>query len=188
MFSYIVFISVADSGQRSTIPLHSVHKNGRLSGCKRLRPSTIFRIRHCFIIITARIRRMREGNIFSLFTLVGRGVPCPRSGWGGGNPRSEWGGTQSQVWMGWGQYPIPGPDGGYPILLTGEYPHPRSGQVYCIQDWMGYPLPHPHPPPPSEDRSALLHGGRYASCVHAGGLSCSKQFLPFGYLKWNTES
>ena len=45
-------------------------------------------------IITARIRRMMtEGNIFSLSTLVGGGVPHLRSGWG---------------------YPIPGRDGGYP--------------------------------------------------------------------------
>ena len=28
------------------------------------------------------------------------------------------------------------------------------------------------PPPPD-----LLHGGRYASCVHAGGLSCFKHMV-----------
>ena len=50
----------------------------------------------------------------------------------------------------------------------GGYPHPGQG---------GYPpakvgTPHHqgrYPPPPTKD---LLHGGRYASCVHAGGLSC----------------
>ena len=51
---------------------------------------------------TARIRRMREGNSFSLSTLVGGGVPHPRSGWGGG--------------------PVKDQDGGYP-------PHPRLDGV-----------------------------------------------------------
>ena len=76
-------------------------------------------------VITARIRRMGEDNIFSLFTLAGRG------------------GTPSQVWvvgegypipgLGWG-VPWPGLDGGYPIPGVGGtrpgldggggYPHP----------------------------------------------------------------
>ena len=30
--------------------------------------------------------------------------------------------------------------------------------------------------PPSQAKD-LLHGGRYASCVHAGGLSCIHKFL-----------
>ena len=108
-------------------------------------------------IVTARIRRMTEGNIFSLSTLVGGwgGLPHLRSGWGGG-------GTQSQVQTGgphlrsglgggvshhrsrWGRLPHPrsergvphSADGGYPIQDqdggTLEYPLP-------IQDWMGYP-------------------------------------------------
>ena len=108
-------------------------------------------------IITACIRRMREGNIFSLSTLagggggrgtpsqiwgdtpsqvwmVGRGVPHPRSGWWGGGfpiPSPGWGG---------GVYPIPGLDGGRvprvtpPPARSGWWgvPHPRSG-------WWGVP-------------------------------------------------
>ena len=63
----------------------------------------------CYLIFTARIRRIGEGNIFSLFTLGGWGVPhlssevggYPISGPGGGVPRpglDVWeGGTPSQV-------------------------------------------------------------------------------------------
>ena len=59
--------------------------------------------------------------------------------------------------FGRGGYPIlPDRGRGYPIL-PGGYPHPRSGQGWC---------------PQSEQHSMyLLRGGRYASCIHAGGLS-----------------
>ena len=90
---------------------------------------------------------MREGNIFSLFTLAGgRGVPCPRSE-GGGYPIQVCmvGGTPSQVWG--GGVPWPGLDGGegYPIpgLVWGGY----SSQVWIVGDtpdqvWGGgYPIP-----------------------------------------------
>ena len=114
-------------------------------------------------IITARIRMMREGKSFSLFTLAERGIPRPRPGWGLGggypipglggevpHPRSGWGypillmgGTPSQVHMGytpsqvWMGYPIQG--------LDREVPHPRSGggtlghPPPSVKDWMGYP-------------------------------------------------
>ena len=60
-------------------------------------------------IITVRIRRMRESNIFSLFTLVGGGGTRPRSGWGR-------------------EYPIPGPDRRVPHPRSGwRVPNPRSG-------------------------------------------------------------
>ena len=68
-------------------------------------------------------------------------------------------GTLSQGWM--GGYPIPGPDGGVPWGQDGVFlAHPGL-------DWV---------PPPLARRQQhsehLLHGGWYASCVHAGGLSC----------------
>ena len=117
--------------------------------------------------ITARIRRMGEGNIFTLCVSPhldgGGGVPHPRSAWGGvSHPRSGWG------------YPIPGLDGGgYPPWpgLDGITPspqpgldgvvshprsgrgdtHPRSGWWRYPQDWMGYPplarTGWGHPPP-----------------------------------------
>ena len=60
-------------------------------------------------ITTTHIRRMKKGNIFSLFT-PGRGVPPSNQWWGGyPHPRSGW--------------------RGYPFLLTGKgYTQPRSGQ------------------------------------------------------------
>ena len=56
-------------------------------------------------------------------------------------------------------------------------------------DWMGYPPPPSwtgsgNPPPPTETEQQseyLLHGGRYASCVHAGGLSSLNLILILGY-------
>ena len=128
-------------------------------------------------IFTARIRRMREGTVFSLFIsshLAGGGDPIPGLG-GYLMPGLDGGGTPSQVWM--GGYPIPG--------LDGRVPHPRSGwegtpsqvwmgdtpsqvwtggtpsQVWtgCTwgtpHDWMGYPpsLLDGVPPPPPLDRA-----------------------------------
>ena len=120
------------------------------------------------------------------------GYPIPSLG---GYPISGlgWGGTPSQVWMvggiphlrfGWG-YPILGLDGG------GYLGYPRPGldgggtpsQVWMVgvpgippnQVWMvggtwGTPPTHE-----TEQHSEhLLHGGRCASCVHAGGLSRSQ--------------
>ena len=92
----------------------------------------------------------------------GGGVPHPRSGWwypipgldGGGvpHPRSGWwGGTPSQVWM------------------VGGYPPARSEWWGVPPTMTGWGTP---PPPPHQHSKHLLFGGRYASCVHAGGLPC----------------
>ena len=123
-------------------------------------------------IVTARIRRMGEGNVFSLFT-SGGGVPvshnalqhfpechgaargCTLAGgvpWPGGYPGRGvpppggypgWGGTLAR---------------GVPCLEGGTLPQggtlPRGGTQL------------------GQHREYLLHGGRYASCVHVGGLSC----------------
>ena len=71
-----------------------------------------------------------------------------------------------------------------PPARTGQgYPPPgqdRTG-VYLGQDrtWVN-PLPGtgvPPPPPETKQHSEhLLRNGRYASCVHAGGLSCLRSF------------
>ena len=121
-------------------------------------------------IITARIRRMGEGNIFSLFTLAGRGgtpsqtwdgVPCPRSG-GVPHPRSGWGGypvpglggRYPAPGLGWGGYPVPGLGWGVPCpksglggtlsqVWVGEVPCPKSGLGGTpSQVWLGG-VPHP---------------------------------------------
>ena len=106
------------------------------------------------------IRRMKEGNIFSLSTLVcGGGVPHLRSG-RGGIPSQVWMGVPhsrsgqmvppSHVWM-WGYLDLhPGQvqcqEGGYPAVSI--HPDKVPGQdggeegysrVPPVQDWMGYP-------------------------------------------------
>ena len=121
------------------------------------------------------------------------GVPCPGVPcWGGYPARGvPWSGT-----------PQPGQDGGgYPArsswggtLPGGQYP------AWGVPCWGGTLVRYPPWPgqegggatlpggtlvryPPSQDRMGggtqvgqqkeySIHGGRYASCVHAGGLSC----------------
>ena len=117
--------------------------------------------------------------MFSLWPpLQGGGVPNPRSRLGVPCPRSGWGGALFQIWMG-----VPHPaDGGDLIQdqdgryaranqgLDGVPPPVRTGWAPPPhQDWMGYPPPRQDTDQHSEH---LLHGGRHASCVHAGGLSC----------------
>ena len=87
---------------------------------------------------------------------------------------------------------IPGPTG-YPIQLIGRgtpsqvevgggVPHPsgsRHGMDYPpLQDWVGDPPPHQET---EQHGEPLLHGGRYASCVHAGGFS---SYLLVPLAKW----
>ena len=69
----------------------------------------------------------------------------------------------------------------FPGLEGGTY-LPRSGQggylpsqVWGVPTWVP---PHQvrYPPPPEQHGVHLLRGGRYASCVHAGGLSCFHWF------------
>ena len=133
------------------------------------------------VFITARIRRMTGGYIFSLSTLGG--VPDPAlDGGRGTQPSLGWGGTQSS--LGWGGYPIQPWMGGYPNLGWGV-PHPmsRGGGGYPN---LGRGVPHPMsggvtpgttPPHRNSKHLLRLRGGRCASCVHAGGLSCSIYFL-----------
>ena len=82
--------------------------------------------------------------------LDGGGVHHPRSAWAGGG--GTWGIPLDQVRMGYP--PPPGPGMGYPPDLGWGNPPPDLG-------W-GSPRHSEH----------LLRGGRCASCVHAGGLSC----------------
>ena len=141
-------------------------------------------------LITLRIRRMGEGNVFSLFTSGGGGYPYPimlcnisqntMGQPGGGYPaRSRWGGVT-----------LPGPAGGYPVggggypgwggTLAGGYPvggYPGRGYPgWGVPCWGGYPARGGYPgrggTQLGQHREYLLHGGQYASCVHAGGLSC----------------
>ena len=105
------------------------------------------------------------------------GYPHPRSGWRypGVLPLSAGWGKTVLTWE-----PLP--------RSRWEVPHPRSlSYLAPSAGWV-------HPPPlPGQDGVGypkleqhgvyLLRGGRYASCVHAGGLSCSllgcKICIPF---------
>ena len=101
-------------------------------------------------IFTARIRRIREGTVFSLsiHTSMGGGgryphpadrvglpPPSPTEGyphpsWPGGNPSFP---MERYVIQSWTE--------GMPILLTGRYPHQVDGHIpgYPVQDRMGVP-------------------------------------------------
>ena len=91
----------------------------------------------------------------------------------GGGVRSSWGGGgQVQLPLLGGQVQLPGggsgPAGGGQVKLAG------GGGSAKIE----------------QHREYLLHGGRYASCVHAGGLSCYNlksnctTYQIFGVIKW----
>ena len=96
---------------------------------------------------------MAEGNVLTFSTIAGGG-----------------GCTPSQVWM------------GVPHRRSGEQDTPHQGLDGVpppVQDWMGYLPPlwdwmeYPRLGQETDHHSEhLLHGRRYASCVHAGGLSC----------------
>ena len=91
----------------------------------------------------------REGTVFTgvcLLTFRGGGVPGLRFSGGGG----------------------------YPVLVKGKIFDSRFGLIH-VQT--GKKIFVEGTPPPAIARKLLwLHGGRYASCVHAGGLSCRIRF------------
>ena len=126
----------------------------------------------------------------------GGGQGYPIQVWTGGAPSQVQGGGEvlhhrSKS----GRYPIPGEEGtphpgldGVPPNLGWDIPPsrtwwgtPQPGMGYPpVQIWMGYSPVQTwggiSPPPGQETEQHsehLLRGGRYASCVHAGGLSCS---------------
>ena len=88
-------------------------------------------------------------------------------GGGGGYPaRSSWGGggVPCQVQPGG----VPWPGGG---TLVGGYPGRGGTLAGGVYPGWGGTLPGGGTQL-GQHREYLLHGGRYASCVHAGGLSC----------------
>ena len=142
---------------------------------------------------------MGEDNIFSLClsSHLDGGTPCQV--WIGGYPSTGLygGGTPSQIQMGGphlrsrqgvypiqdpaggtSSHPIPGLDGGYHILLTGGYPHSRSG-------W-GYPGTRWDTPHPGLD-GVPLHVRRQISiastCYAAGDIPLA--FTQEDFLFWN---
>ena len=134
-------------------------------------------------LFTARIRSMGK-VMFSHFTgvcLFTRGYPSPRF-----FPRSLVPGPfQGSTPVVAGGYPSP--DHGVPrsqpkgYHQTGVPPPPDQDRTEVPgQDRTEVPPPPPrriglgHPPPPKTEQQSeyLLRGGQYASCGHAGGLSC----------------
>ena len=99
---------------------------------------------HCWAIVTDRIRRMREGNVFSLVTPVGGGGGYPGQVQMGGTPPRI---TPHQAWLGvpWlgGEYPTSGtppvrPGWGAPWLGVphlGYTPPVRPG--WGVAQWGG---------------------------------------------------
>ena len=97
-------------------------------------------------------------------------------------------------------WPGPGPDGGVPRVppqsVMGSplprlrsrhggylgYPQPGMGPPGQVQRVGGVPGVPPRQgwgtsPPLGQQKEYSLRGGRYASCVHAGGLSCFSEYL-----------
>ena len=113
------------------------------------KPSFIF-------VITARIRRMTEGNVFTLYTIVGGGVPPSQVQMGEG-------GTPSQVQVGC----APFPGRGYPLPRSGRGTPPGKGV-------------HPHLdlrrmyPPTWEGGTPHLDLGRGIPCHLVRGIPLSR--------------
>ena len=63
---------------------------------------------------------------------------------------------------------------GTPIWPTRGGTPARSGWGYT--HWAGLPSPPPPTPREATAEEYLIHGGRYASSVHAAGLSCCLRF------------
>ena len=80
-------------------------------------------------------------------------------------PWGSWGGVPCQVQLGRG-VPCQVQLGGYPVggTLAGGVPWPGGTLTGGYPGRGGTQL--------GQHREYLLHGGRYTSCVHAGGLSC----------------
>ena len=160
--------------------------------CFMLRDCSIFArfkyLGYFFLVFTARIQRMGEGNVFSLFTPGGYpdrsgGVPQPdpdrgtQPGPDRGYPSQiQMGGTPvrdevppSQVRMG-----IPQSGMGYPLSSDGVPPCSHQVRTWGTLVWDVVPPVSSDGVPPriGQQMQYLICGGRYASCVHAGGLSC----------------
>ena len=107
---------------------------------------------------------------------LGQGSTSPsKTGWGTPLARAGTGVPPVQNWM--GEYPPPSQTwdgGGYQLCprLDGYPPPPQSKTGWGKT-----------PPPHHQQSEHLLRGGRCASCVHAGELSCFKKFYLQSY--WN---
>ena len=109
------------------------------------------------VFFTAHVRSTREGNNLTRVCLFTEGVPRL---WTTGYPHPWMGVPYAANWGG----------GGGPIQLMGGYPHPANRVVPPSRSVWGTHRE------TELQREHLLRGGRYSSCVHAGGLSCLSFF------------
>ena len=160
---YCQYLPTASEGLGKVMFSHvSLHPSIRLSVCPHptwtgymaVSMPLAFTQEDFLVLITACIRRMGEGNVFSLFT----------SGGGGGTHIPKCFATLPR--MPWGSQGVPCQvqPGGVPWY------HGRGGTLAGGVPWLGGTLP--GGTQLGQHREYLLHGGRYASCIHAGGLSC----------------
>ena len=134
------------------------------------------------IFITARIRRMREGNSFSLFVSPhpegGGGVPhlhpiilqlVPRPSQGGTKmtgPRSIPGSTLARSRQGG---TLARSRQGVPRMGS---PHPGMGIYPLGRDTVPPGMGYSPSPRIGQHMEYLIRGGLYVSCIQVGGLSC----------------
>ena len=137
--------------------------------------------------ISQNAMRQRGGTRTPPGGYLGQGTPRGYPGQGtppGGYPGQvpPWGGTQARV-----------PPGGRGVPRSG-YP-PRGGTRVRYPSG-GYPgqgtpggVPRSGTPPGGtrvgQQKEYSLHGGRYASCVHAGGLSCHEMTFVKNFNIWS---
>ena len=141
------------------------HLNSLLSLCPPF--STFIIARTCCPIVTARIRSMTGRYCFH------RCLSVNISGGGGGYLVSDFrGGVPGFRFSGRG-YLVSDfrGGGGYLVLVKGKIFDSRFGLIHVQTGGKKFLLR--DPPPAIARKLPRLHGGRYASCVHAGGLSCS---------------
>ena len=127
------------------------------------------------------------------------GVPGLRFSGGGSQVSDFWGGPRSQIFFGgvpslrffWGGVPSLSKGKNFwhqiwldtcsdqkKMFVEGPPPPPVKGNIFdtrfgLIHVQTGKKKFVKGPPPPRNSKKLLwLRGGRYASCVHAGGLSC----------------
>ena len=157
---------------------------------KRMRVIAIFKL----VIITARVRSTREGNVLTRVCpsihpqiCVHRGGGGPADG-GGGQVQPVGGGVRSSC-LGWvgGSGPARGgwvgsswgggwvrsswQGGGQVQLVGGSGPAGGVGQVQLRGGWVRSSR-QGGSAKIGQHNEYSLHGGRYASCIHAGELSC----------------